>query len=125
MGQPPRPHQRRLVLLVWVLLGLFYFYLSYDYIRVSMDDRTLHDYIDHVVELAGSEHRTSKEVRALILVRAEEIGIPIHGDQIQIIGADQTLNVKLDYEADVEIPGFERVLYRKNFHHDITYHQMR
>ncbi len=33
------PHIKRLVLLSWILVAVFYFYLSYDYIRVSMNDR--------------------------------------------------------------------------------------
>ena len=33
------PNLKRLVLLVWVLAAIFYFYLSYDYIRVTMGDR--------------------------------------------------------------------------------------
>src|SRR5262245_33373346 len=125
MGQPPRPHQRRLVLLVWLLLGLFYFYLSYDYIRVSMNDKAFDEYIDHAVQLAADQRRTQKEVRALILVKAEDLGINIRGDQIVVVGAGPTLNVKLDYSADIEVPFFEKVIYRKQFHHDLSYHQLR
>src|SRR4051812_45062205 len=125
MGQPVRPQRRRLVLLVWVLLALFYFYLSYDYIRVSMSDRNLGEYIDHAVQLAADQHRTSKELRSLILVKAEELGIAIRGDQIVIVGAGTTLNVKLDYQKDIEIPVVERVIYRKDFHHDVSYHPLR
>jgi len=125
MGQPPRLRQRRLVLLVWVLLAIFYFYLSYDYIHVSMNDRAFDEYIDHAVQLAADQRRNSNEVRTLILVKAEELGIRIRGDQILIIGAGQTLNVKLDYTADIELPLFERVIYTKQFHHDLSYHPLR
>jgi len=74
MGQPPRLRQRRLVLLLWGLLAIFYFYLSYDYIRVSMNDKSFGEYVDHAVQLAADQHRTSNEVRSMILVKAEELG---------------------------------------------------
>ena len=125
MGQPQRLRQRRLVLLVWLLLAIFYFYLSYDYIRVTMNDRTLGEYIDHAVQLAADQHQTSKEVRSMILVKAEELRISLRGDQIEIVGAGPTLRVRLDYQADIDFPVFERVLYRKDFHHDVSYRPLR
>jgi hypothetical protein len=33
--------------------------------------------------------------------------------------------VNLTYDVDVEFPGLERVLYKKNFQHTIKYHQPR
>ena len=122
MGVSPRPQARRLVLLVWILVLFFYFYLSYDYIRVSMNDGKLESYLDYVVELAGRENRPAKEVRTLILVKAEELGLPIRGEQIEILGGGQTLRVALAYDVDIEIPVFERVLYRKTFIHKANYH---
>src|SRR5262245_45731702 len=104
MGESPKPQLRRLVLLVWILVALFYFYLSYDYIRASVRDKSLTEYLDHVVQLAGSERRPPKEVRALILVKAEELGIPLSSEQIDIAGAGQTLAVSVDYQTDIEIP---------------------
>jgi len=125
MGQPPRPRQRRLVLLLWLLLAIFYFYLSYDYIRVSMNDRTFDEYIDHAVQLSADQHRNAKEVRSMILVKAEELGIPIRGDQVVVVGAGTTLRVTVDYQADIEVPVVDRVIYRKDFHHDISYRPLR
>jgi len=125
MGEPQRLHRRRLVLLLWGLLAIFYFYLSYDYIRVSMNDRTFGEYVDHAVQLAADQHRNSNEVRSMILVKAEELGISLRGDQIVIVGAGPTLRVKLDYQADIEVPVFERVIYRKDFHHDVAYRPLR
>src|SRR5689334_10546038 len=113
MGEPRRPQMRRLVLLIWILVAVFYFYLSYDYIRASVRDSRLTEYLEHVVQLAGSERRPPKEVRALILVKAEELGIPLRTEQIEIAGTGQTLTVNVDYQTDIEIPVFQRVLYKK------------
>jgi hypothetical protein len=125
MGETPRPRLRRLVLLVWVLVIIFYVYLSYDFISAQMQDGKLAAYLDYVVQLAGNQNRPTKEVRALILVKAEELGLPIQGDQIQISGGGPTLKVSLSYGVDIEFPVFERVLYHKNFEHNVAYHQLR
>ena len=65
------PHLKRLVFLVWLLIAVFYFYISYNYIRVSMADQQLADYLQYVVQIAGNDNRPSKEIRALILVKAQ------------------------------------------------------
>src|SRR5437762_5754104 len=104
MGEAPKPRNRRLVLLVWVLLAFFYFYLSYDYIRAENNDKRLTEYMDYVVQLAVSEHRPAKEVRALILVKADELGLPIRGDQVEVLGGGEALNVAVKYDVDIEIP---------------------
>src|SRR5262245_3211599 len=125
MGLPQKPSVRRLLLFVWILVGFFYFYLSYDYIRVSIRDGKLSEYLDHVVELAGNENRPAKEVRTLILVKAEELRLPLRGDQIEIRGGGQSLNVNVNYQAEIEVPFVERVIYTKDFHHKVAYHQQR
>ena len=38
---------KRLVLLLWLLVAFFYFYLSYNYIIVTMNDRQFNEYLEH------------------------------------------------------------------------------
>ena len=65
--------KKRMALLLWLLVAFFYFYLSYDYVRVTMNDRQFADYLRHIVQIVGNEHRPAKEVRTLLLVKAEEL----------------------------------------------------
>ena len=88
-------NSKRLFFLTWLLVAFFYFYLSYDYIRVTMNDRQFADYLQYVVQIAGDEQRPAKEVRALILVKADELSLPVRGEQITILGGGETLNVKI------------------------------
>jgi hypothetical protein len=122
---PQQLRQRRLVLLTWCMVAFFYFYLSWDYIRVTSSDRKFGEYLEYIVQLAGTERRPVKEVRTLILVKADELGLPLSLDHVAISGIGQTLAVDLTYDVDVEFPGLERVLYKKNFQHTIKYHQPR
>src|ERR1051326_990675 len=95
---------KRLVLLLWVLVAIFYFYLSYDYIRVTMSDRQFTDYMQYVVQIAGNEQRPAKEIRELLLVKAEELALPVPGSGITVLGGGDSLNVGVNYDVDIDIP---------------------
>ena len=125
MGEELRVQGKRLVLMLWALVTFFYFYLSYDYIRVTMDDRTFGDDLQYVAGIAGTERRPVKEIRELILVKAEDLTLPVRGDQISINGLGQSLDITVNYSVDIEIPLFERVVYTKNFNHEVKYRQPR
>jgi hypothetical protein len=116
------PGTKRLVLLVWVFVALFYFYLSWDYVWASMNDKQFGEYLQHVVQIAAPESRPSKDIRALILVKAEELSLPIRGDQITILGGGDNLNVTVSYDVNIEIPLIQHQIYTKKFEHVVKYH---
>jgi hypothetical protein len=112
---------KRLVLLLWVLVAFFYFYLAYDYIRVTSNDRQFNEYLQHVVQLAGNEGRSSKEIRDLLVVKAEELALPITREQILVRNNGGTLDITVNYDADIEIPLLRREVYTKKFEHTVRY----
>lgn len=124
MGASQGAQLKRLVLLLWILVGIVYFYLSYDFIRASMSDKQFGDYLQYVVQIAGTEHRPAKEIRALILVKAEELRLPIRGEQITILGGGDSLNVSLSYNIDIEIPYIQREVYTKQFEHHVKFQKI-
>jgi hypothetical protein len=125
MAADPKVNKKRLVLLLWVLVATFYFYLSFDYIRIEMNDDKLAKYVNYIVQLAGNENHTPREIRALLLVRADELGISLTTDQIKIKGTGRELKVSVEYDMNVEIPIFHRGFYRKHYSHNISYRQPR
>src|SRR5437667_5307412 len=108
------PHIKRLVLLSWFLVAVFYFYLSYDFIRVSMNDRKFADYVQFVAQIAGTENRPAMEVRALILIKAQELSLPVRGEQIGINGSGENLRISVDYDIAIEIPLNHHETYTRN-----------
>ena len=112
---------KRVVLLLWVLVAFFYFYLSYDYIRVTMSDRQFEDYLQYVVQIAGNEQRPAKEIRELLLVKAEELSLPVNGNGITVMGGGDSLNVGVNYDVDIDIPLIQRQIYTKHFVHTARY----
>ena len=125
MTADPKVNAKRLVLLVWVLVAVLYFYLAFDYIRIERNDEKFGDYLRYVVQLAGNESHAPREIRALLLVRADELGIHLRGDQIQIKGSGRELKVSLEYEMDIDIPVLRQGFYRKHYAHNISYRQPR
>ena len=122
-AKPATTRARWMVLLVWVLVAVVYFNLSYDYIRVTMNDDKFVEYLQYVVQVAGTERRPAREVRALLLVKAEELELPIRGEQIAVKGSGTELNVVVGYEVDIQIPILERGFYRKQFQHKAEFSQ--
>jgi hypothetical protein len=112
---------KRLVLLVWALVAFFYFYLSYDYIRVTMNDREFNDYLQHIVQVAGSERRPEKDVRDLLLLKAGQLSLPVRRDQIAVHTNLNSLDVAVNYDVDIEVPLTRREIYTKKFEHKVKY----
>jgi len=123
MAKAASANAKRIVLILWVLVAFFYFYLSYDYIRLTMHDRQFEDYMQYVVQIAGTDRRPAKEIRALLLVKSEELALPIKGEQISILGGGESLNVSVDYNVDIDVPIVQHQIYTKHFEHNIRYHQ--
>jgi hypothetical protein len=115
------PNTKRLVLLVWLLVAVFYFYLSWDYIRASMNDRAFGDYLQYVVQIAAPQNRPVKEIRALILVKADELSLPVRSDEITITGGGSSLNVYVSYDINIDVPLIQRQIYTKKFEHSVKY----
>jgi hypothetical protein len=112
---------RLIVLMLWILLAAFYFSLAYDYIIASNKDKELDTYLQYIVEICGDDHRPNKEVRTLILTRAEELMIKLHDDQVGVSGSGTTLRITVNYTVDINMPIFRQSIYRKFFQHDTSY----
>lgn len=124
--EDPKKNYKRLVLLCWSLVAVFYFSISFDYIRIEMNDDQFGDYMRSVVQLAGSERRTPREIRSLLLAKADELQIPLNGQQIRIGGAGSPdLKVALQYDINVDVLVFRRGFYSKHFEHTAIYRQPR
>ena len=112
---------QRLTLLLWVLVASFYFYLSYDYIRVTSNDREFGEYMHYLVQLAGNDGRSAKDIRDLLLVKAQQLALPVHADQIVVRGQRNTLNIAVNYDVDIDLPVIQHELYKKKFEHDVKF----
>ena len=116
---------RLIVLILWILLAAFYFSLAYDYIVASNRDKEFNEYLSYIVEVCGDDRRPTKEVRTLVLSRAEELRIGLRGDQVAVSGFGQTLKISVSYMVDINMPFFGQSIYRKVFQHETAYRNIR
>ncbi|HYR91413.1 MAG TPA: hypothetical protein VE422_45580 [Terriglobia bacterium] len=115
-------HLRRyLVLALWVVAGTIYAHMVFQWIEISSKDREFARSMQHAIQLVGMENRPSKDLRALLLVRAEAFSIPIRGNEILINGKGETLEVSLRYEADITFPLLDKAIYRMMFNHQVRF----
>jgi hypothetical protein len=112
---------KRLIVVLWLVIAVAYFYLSYGYIRVAMNDENFGEYLRYVVQLAGNENRPSREIRELLLVRADQYGLPIRGDQITISGAGRNLSIAVSYDLEITFPLTGSRLYSRHYQHRVSY----
>jgi hypothetical protein len=114
-------NNKRVIFVCWLVVALSYFYLSYDYIRVSWNGQRFAEYVQFVVQLAGSENRPPNDVVQLLLVKAEELGFPLERRQILVTGSGPSLSVTVKYAVDVDLPVLRRGFYYKQFEHTARY----
>ena len=114
-------HWKLKTLPFWIVVAVGYFSVTGAWISVRTADKDFTDYMGYVVNLAGREHRPAKELRSLLLVKADDLAIPLDGEDIQITGEGKTLRTIVTYETDLRLPLVNRKIYRMKFSHDISY----
>ena len=109
--------QRYVALFLWTFIALLYVSLIAQWLTVSRRDKLFREYIDHVVQVAANEQLPAKEVRAMLLIKAGDLLLPIHGDEIQVTGKGETLRVAVRYKADISMPIVNQAVYQMRFDH--------
>jgi|SRR6185295_20324986 len=106
---------------LWLFVFLIYSSLARQWITSHSYDERFTEYSQHVSELAATQHRPAKDVRVLLLVKAEELSIPLQYDGINITGEGEGLRTVIHYDTELKIPLLNRVVYRMEFNHDLTH----
>ena len=125
MYDDPNANAKRLVLLFWVVVAFYYFGITYDYISKELRNDRLAAYIHTVVQLAGHETRTPKEIRSLLMAKADELSSPLEPEEIKIAGSGQSLKISVGYDVTIRTPILAIGLYTKHYDHTIAYRDMR
>jgi len=115
-------HLRRYAILcLWLVAGVVYTHMVVQWIGIKSNDKEFVRSVQHSVQLVGTENRPTKDLRALLLVRAESFSIPIHGDDILINGKEDTLSVSLHYDAYITLPVLNKSVYKMSFNHQVGF----
>jgi len=117
--------QRNIAMFLWIFLAFLHVSLISQWFTLSRRDRMFTDYIDHVMQVAANEQRPAREVRALLLIKAEDLSLPVHGDEIDISSYGQMLKAVVHYKTDITMPIVNQSVYRMRFDHDLTLKRLR
>ena len=116
----PSPARRYIALCLWLVVILTFFSLAKQWIVLTSSDKEFTEYVESVLRRAAIDHRSAKEIRTLLLVKAEQLSIPVEGEHIDITGQGQTLGTVIAYDRELEIPLLGGELYRMEFRHSLT-----
>jgi hypothetical protein len=115
-----KDRQHYIAMFLWVFLGFIHVSLISQWLTVSRRDKAFTDYIDHVMHVAASERRPANEVRAMLLIKAEDLSLPLQGAVVNVTGNGQILKTVVHYKADITMPIVNQSVYRMRFDHDLT-----
>ena len=116
----PSPARRYIALCLWLVVILTFFSLAKQWIVLTSSDKEFTEYVESVLRRAAIDHRSAKEIRTLLLVKAEQLSIPVEDERIDITGQGQTLGTVIAYDRELEIPLLGGRLYRMEFRHSLT-----
>jgi len=119
-GERASHAQLYVAMFLWMFLGFLYVFLIGECLTVSNRDKLFTEYIDHVIQVAANEQRPAKEVRALILIKAGDLFLPVQEDEIQITGKGLALRAAVHYKVDISLPIVNQPVYRMRFDHDLA-----
>ncbi len=119
-GERASHAQRYVAMFLWMSLGFLYVFMISQWLTVNNRDKLFTEYIDHVIQVAANEQRPAKEVRTLILIKAEDLFLPVQEDEIQITGKGLALRAAVHYKVDISLPIVNQPVYRMRFDHDLA-----
>jgi hypothetical protein len=111
--------RRYIAMSLWIFLGFLHVSLISQWLTVSRRDKVFTDYINYVMHVAANERRSAREVRALLLIKAEDLSLPVQGDGVDVTDNGQMLKAAVRYKADITMPIVNQSVYRMRFDHDL------
>ena len=115
-----RQTQRSIAMFAWVFLGFLYVSLISQWLTVSRRDKLFTEYINRVIQAAASEQRLAKDVRAQLLIKADDLSLPVQADEIHVSGKGQTLRAIVQYRTALSMPIVNQPVYAMRFDHDLS-----
>ena len=116
----PSPARRYITLCLWLVVVLMFFSLAKQWIVLTSSDKEFTEYVESVLRRAAIDHRPAKEIRTLLLVKAEQLSIPVSEERIDVTGHGQMLGTVIAYDREIKIPMLGGPLYRMEFRHNLS-----
>ena len=115
----PSPARRYLTLCLWLVVVLMFLSFAKQWIVLTSSDKEFTEYVESVLRRAAIDHRPAKDIRTLLVTKAEQLSIPVAEEGINITGHGQMLGTIIAYDREIEIPLLGGPLYRMEFRHNL------
>jgi hypothetical protein len=115
------PARRYVTLCLWLVVVLMFFSLAKQWIVLTSSDKEFTEYVESVLRRAAIDNRPAKEIRTLLLVKAEQLSIPVSEERIDVTGQGHTLGTVIAYDREIKVPMLGGPLYRMEFRHNLSY----
>jgi hypothetical protein len=112
--------QRYVKLGFWVLFAAVFFSIAAQWTMFTSADRQLTEYTDGLVHRAAIERLPSRDVRLLVLQKAEKLSLPVQDAGVSVTGQGETLGTSIVYNAEIRLPIVNRIVYRMEFTHALS-----
>ena len=116
---------RYIALCVWLFVAGLFFSLAKQWIEFSSSDKQLTEYAQGILQRAALDNRSATDLQSLLLLRAEELSIPVQRQQIQVTRQGESARAVIGYDAEIKVPLVQRVAYRMEFRHNLSNHPPR
>jgi len=111
--------KRYVSLSVWLLVAGVFVSLAWQWIAVNSSDKELTEYVEGLLRRSAIDRRPVKDIRTLVLQKAEQLSISVQDEEINVTGQGESLQTTIGYNADIKIPVLNRALYRMQFNHNV------
>ena len=88
------------------------------WIQINAHDKQFVETLNDVLRIAAKQRPSTNELRALLLLQAKELSVPIRGDEILISGNADRPRVSIYYDAGITVPILNWPGYFFRFNHD-------
>src|SRR5262245_44120260 len=113
--------QRYIALSMWVIVFAIFSSLAWQWIALNSSDKELTEYVEGLIRRSAFDRRSPVEIRALVLMKAEQLSIPVHEQAVNVSGQGESLQTTFSYGTAISVPLLKRELYRMEFNHQVRF----
>jgi hypothetical protein len=111
--------KKYVALSMWLLVACIFSSLVWQWITLHSSDKEFTEYAESLIRRSSIDRRPAKDIRTLMLIKAEQLSLPIQDEEIQVTGQGESLQTTIAYSNDIHIPLLNRALYRMQFLHNV------
>lgn len=115
------PTQRSIAMFTWGFLGFICLCLLSQWVSFNRRDQAFTAYADRLIQIGVKQQSTARDVRAWLLIKANDLSMTIRPEEIRVTGDGPTLKATVHYYADLSMPVVNEPVYRVSFRHDLAH----